>query len=106
MIALGTLDCAFKVARVEIPVKNLPMIKCNPRVRTSCSTVVEHTPYDLQLVGLNLFSFLFLSQSQFCVLKQIPHVGATLLIFFLKKMLSCAVLHRSSTLCALAKNRR
>ena len=52
---------------------------------SGCGTSVEHTPRDRVVVGSNpagCWAFFFSSLSyQECVLNQVPHGGATLLIY-------------------------
>ena len=70
------------------PINKIVFSSCsfskNNFVGSSCSTVVEHTPYDREIVGSNpamcwAFSLLYLISS--ALLIQVPHGGATLLIF-------------------------
>ena len=53
---------------------------------SSCSTAIEHMLHDREVMGSNpvgcwVFSSL---PYQWCILNQVPHGGATLLIFFKK----------------------
>ena len=61
------------------------MYECFIGAGSGCSTVVEHTPHDREVMGSYpaFFSSLSFSVSlsiyQWCVLNQVPHRGATLL---------------------------